>query len=127
MPDDIAIETKADYLLVTISDNVITTDRALEILNFIAEQSDKFNHDKVLLDERTVQQRDVTSTDILKLSIEMAKKGLHKIYIAFWCKEELINNHSDLLKLFTQTHEYVIQHFSEQDAAIDWLNSKNQG
>ena len=127
MQDKVQIEKKDGYILVTLSDTVITKSRALEILNLIAEKSATFDCNKVLLDERSVQSREVTSAEILKLSIHMAKKGLHKINIAFWCKSKLIDRDSNLLRLFTFTNEYMIQYFTERNEALAWLEVEDQG
>lgn len=124
MSDKVEVVKKSDYILVTITDTVITKDRALEIINIIAEQCIRHKCNKILLDERSVESRQVSPVEILKLSIEMAKKGLHKIYIAFWCKRVLIDKDSNLLRLFTHTNEYVIQYFTEHNKAIAWLKDK---
>lgn len=125
MTGNVGIEKKDDYLLVTIQDNVITKKRASEILGFISEQSNKLKCNKILLDERTVESRDVTTDDILKLSIDMTKKGPDKIYIAFLCNRNLINKDTKLLRMFTYTNEFVLQYFTEQNEAVAWLQEKN--
>jgi len=126
MIDNVKIEKQEDYLLVTISDIVITNNRAHEILSLISEQCTALKCKKVLLDERTVESREVSTTEILKLSIEMVKKGLHKNHIAFWCKSRLINKDSILLRLFTHADESVIQYFTERNEAEAWLKVKGQ-
>ncbi len=121
----IQVEQKDDYLLVIISDVVITLKRALEILESIAEYCKKFDCNKVLLDERTVQRRDISGAEVLDISVGMSKIGLYKIFIAFWCKRELIDEQSGMLRLFSQTDEFMIQHFSQEHHAVNWLNSKS--
>jgi hypothetical protein len=114
-------EKKEDYLLVTISDVVINFQRAHEIFNFIGEECRRLNCNKVLLDERSVTSRELTSVKIMNLSKEMAKKGLNKIHIAFWCQVNLINKDSELLRLYTYNNGYVVQYFTERETAIAWL------
>lgn len=120
----IKVEQIEDYLLVTISDVVITSNRALEILGTIAKYCKKYDCNKVLLDERTVQRRDISGTEVLDISVGMSKIGLYKIFIAFWCKRELIDEQSGLLRIFTQADEFMIQHFSHEHHAVDWLKSR---
>ena len=113
-----------DYLLVTITDMVITVKRAEEILIRVGVECSSLNCKMVLLDERTVETREVPSHEIMKLSLDMERLGLNKIYMAFWCQPQLINRDSDLLSLFTYKNEYVVQHFSEKEEAISWLNTQ---
>lgn len=121
MSNNIKIEKVDGYLLVTLSDTVITKDRALEILGDIAEQSKLLKCNKVLLDERTVESREVTGGEIMKISIDMARQELHKIRIAFWCKSGLINGDSSMLGQLTYTDEHVVRHFIVRDEALAWL------
>ena len=112
-----------DYLMAAIADTVITVKRAQEILARIGVECSSLNCKIVLLDERTVETREVPSHEIMKLSHEMEKLGLDKIYIAFWCQPQLINRDSNLLSLFTYKNEYVVQHFSKKEEAIAWLKT----
>lgn len=113
-----------DYLVATIADTVITVKRAQEILARIGVECSSLNYKIVLLDERTVETREVPSHEIMKLSHEMQKLELDKIYMAFWCQPQLINRDSNLLSLFTFKNEYVVQHFSEKEEAIAWLKTQ---
>lgn len=124
MSKNIEFSKVDDYLLATIEDTVITVDRAQEILTKIGVECSNLNCSKVLLDETTVESREVPSHDIMKLSQEMKKQGLDKIHMAFLCQPQLVNRDSNLLKLFTFKNEYVIQHFSEKGEAIAWLKSQ---
>lgn len=126
MTDKIKIEKTEDYILVTIPDKVITPKRAQEILNQIGEESIKFHCNKVLLDERTVERRDVPSTEIMQLSVGLTKSGSNKIYIAFLCDSKLIDRDAELLRLFTYKNEYLIQYFSASNAVIAWLKTLNE-
>jgi hypothetical protein len=124
MTESVKFTKQRDYLLATLSDTVITTQRAEEILARISEECARDHFIKVLLDERTVERRDVTSLDIMKLSAGIARQRVAKIYMAFWCQPQLINEDSDRLSLYTYTDEYIIRHFSEGDAAIAWLGAQ---
>jgi len=115
-----------DYLMAAIADTVITVKRAQEILARIGVECSSLNCKIVLLDERTVETREVPSHEIMKLSHEMEKLGLDKIYVAFLCQPQLINRDSDLLSLFTYKNEYVVQHFSEKEEAIAWLKTQRK-
>jgi hypothetical protein len=118
------IDKKEDYLLVTISDVVISFQRAEEILDLIGEECVKSNCNKVLLDERSVESRELTEPDIMKLSNDMIKEGLNKIYMAFWCQAHLRNKYSGLLRLFTFENKYMVQHFTDSKPAIAWLRNQ---
>ena len=124
MIEDIEFTKENNYLLVRITDSVITTQRAHEILSRIGEECSSMKCTKVLLDERLVEKREVSSQKILELSNDMAKEGLNEIYIAFWCHPKLINNDSQLLSAFTYKNKYIIQHFSEKAIAVKWLSEK---
>jgi len=126
MTGNIKFENKDDYLLVTISDTVITLDRANEILSQISKQSLKQGCNRVILDERTVETRDVTTADILKISSDIVNKNLHKIYIAFWCNNKLINKDAKLLRMFTYQNEFLIQHFTDFNEAIEWIKNRSK-
>ena len=123
MHNNIQFSIQDDYLLATVSDTIITVPRAQEILSQIGVECKISNCKKVLLDERTVEKREVLSHEIMKLSHDMAETGLNKIYMAFWCQPQLINKDSNLLSVFTFKDEYVVQHFSDREEAILWLSS----
>ena len=124
MSEKIEFSKFDDYLLATIEDTVITVKRAQEILTRIGVECSSLNCKNVLLDERTVETREVPSHEIMKLSHEMEILGLELIYMAFWCQPQLINRDSDLLSAFTYKNEYVVQHFSEKEEAIAWLKTQ---
>lgn len=126
MTDQIEFEQKDGYLLVTITDSVIIPQRAREILNLIGEESQKLKCNSVLLDERSVERRDVSHSEIMQLSKDMPKTGLNNINIAFWCKNNLIDEDAELLRVFTYTNEYIIKHFTDSDEAITWLKTKRR-
>ena len=118
--------TKHDnYLLVCISDNVITVERAQEILARIGEECSSLNYKKVLLDEMSVERREVPPKEIKKLAFDFKKNKLNKVYMAFLCQPHLVGYDSHLLSLYTYKAEFIIQHFTKIDQAIDWLNKKD--
>ena len=110
-----------DYLLTTIPDTSITVDRAQEILENISLECSRLHCNKVILDERSVNIREIPPHEIMKLSEKIKTMGLNKIHIAFWCQSHLINRDSSLLSAFTFNTEYVIKHFSNKEEAIIWL------
>ncbi len=121
MTDQFDFEKKDGYLLVTISDTVITPERAHEVLELIGDECGRLNCNKVLLDERTVQRRDVPRPEILKLGKDFPAKALNKVNIAFLCKKHLIDEDAKLLRIFSFANEYLIKHFADIDEAINWL------
>ncbi len=124
MSKDIIFSKQDNYLLASITDVLITPDRAQEILTRISEECYKNNFNKVILDERTVERREVPPPKIMKLKNVM-RKGLERIHIAFWCQPHLINDDSKKLSIYTFTKEYIIKHFAEKDKAIAWLKQNN--
>lgn len=125
MTENIKFSKHDDYLLVIISDIIITVERAQEILTRIGVECSSSNSNKVLLDERSVERREVPSHKIMGLSQDIEKKGLNKIYMAFWCQPHLIDKDSNLLSLFTFNNENIIQHFSDKEEALAWLNNQH--
>lgn len=124
MDENITFTKHRDYLLVSISDKVITVERAQEILARIGEECSGLKCKKVLLDERSVEKRKVPPKDIKKLAFDFNNNRVDKIYIAFFCQPDLIDYDSHLLGLYTYKAEFIIRHFTNEDKAIDWLSSK---
>lgn len=106
------------YLLATLSETIITSERAIEILKRIGEECEKINCQKVLLNELTVEKRNLKNYEVFKIS-----EDVPKVYLAFLCKPELIDKSADMLSVFTFTNEYVVKHFSEEEPALEWLLS----
>ena len=125
MNNDITFTKHDNYLLVCISDKVITVDRAQEILARIGEECSSLNYKKVLLDEMSVERREVPPKEIKKLAFDFKKNNLNKVYIAFLCQPHLVGYDSHLLSLYTYKTEFIIQHFTNKENAIEWLNTKN--
>ena len=125
MTKNIKLSRHDNYLLAIISDIIITVERAQEILTRIGMECSSLNLNKVLLDERSVEKREVPSHKIMELSQKIEQQGLNKVHLAFWCQPHLINKDSNLLSLFTFNNEYIIQHFSDKEEALAWLNNQH--
>ena len=125
MDKDITFTKHNDYLLVCISDKVITVERAQEILARIGEECSSLNYTKVLLDEMSVERREVPPKEIKKLAFDFKKNKLNKVYMAFICQPHLVGYDTHLLSLYTYNTEFIIQHFTNKENAIEWLNTKN--
>jgi len=124
MSKDIIFSKQDDYLLASISDALITPDRAQEILTLISEECSKNNVNKVILDERTVEKREIPPHEIMKLKDLIKKEDLDTIHMAFWCQPHLINDDSDKLSVYTFTKEYIIKHFAEKNKAVAWIKTR---
>ena len=124
MYDNITFSCQDDYLLVSITDRVITFERAQEILSRIGEECTSLNCKKVLLDEMSVERREVPPSQIKQLAFDLKKNNLDKVYIAFLCQPHLVGYDSHLLSLYTYMTEFVIQHFTSKEEAVDWLDQK---
>lgn len=124
MNENITFTKHDDYLLACISDKVITVKRAQEILALIGEECSSLNYKKVLLDEMSVERREVPPKEIKKLAFDFNKNKSNEVYMAFLCQPHLVDYDSNLLRLYTYTAEFIIQHFTNKEKAIDWLNKK---
>ena len=124
MKNEITFTCQDDYLYVSISDNVITAERAREILARIGEECADQKCNKVLLDELSVERREVDRKEIEKLAFDFKKNKLDKVYMAFLCRPHLVGFDSNLLSLYTYTAEFIVRHFSDKEEAIEWLNDK---
>ena len=125
MNENIAFTKQDGYLLVSISDKVITVERAQEILARIGEECSSLNCKKVLLNEMSVERREVPPNEIKKLAFDFKKNNLSKVYMAFLCQPHLVGYDSHLLSLYTYNTEFIIQHFTNKENAIEWLNTNN--
>ena len=124
MYEDIIFTCTDDYLLVSISDKLITFERAQEILARIGKECSSLNCKKVLLDEMSVERREVSPDKIKQLAFDIKKNKLDKVYIAFLCQPHLVGYDSHLLSLCTYMTEFIIQHFTNKDEAVEWLVKK---
>ena len=125
MSRNITFTKNDDYLLVSITDEVITVERAQEILARIGEECADSNYERVLLDEMSVERRDVHPKEIEKLAFDFEKNKLNKVYIAFLCQPHLVGFDSNLLSLYTYNAEFIVKHFTDKEKAIDWLSNKS--
>ena len=125
MNKNITFAKNDDYLLVSITDEVITVERAHEILAQVGEECANLNYKKVLLDEMSVERREVHPKEIEKLAFDFEKNKLNKVSIAFLCQPHLVGYDSNLLSLYTYNAEFIVKHFTDKEKAIDWLNTKN--
>jgi len=125
MNQNITFAKNDDYLLVSITDEVITVERAHEILAQVGEECANLNYKKVLLDEMSVERREVHPKEIEKLAFDFEKNKLNKVSIAFLCQPHLVGYDSNLLSLYTYNAEFIVKHFTDKEKAIDWLNTKN--
>lgn len=117
----IGLHDKESYLLATIADTVITPQRAKSIFKTIGDECRKHNCQKVLLDEMTVEMREVKNHEIHSIS-----GYFPDVQMAFLCKPELIDQASKLLGVFTFLNGYVMRHFCIKEEAIDWLMSPSK-
>ena len=125
MNDNIEFSKQDDYLLATILDTVITTQRAQEILTAIGIECSNQSCNKILLDERTIEKREVSPDEIENLAEDIEKNKLNKVFMAFLCQPHLINLDSNLLSLYSEFNEFVIKYFTDTDKAVAWLNKQN--
>lgn len=125
MNEELTFKKKDGYLLASISDKVITVERAREILAQIIEECSSSNCKTVLLDEMSVESREVPAGEIEKLAFDFNKNRPDKIHIAFLCQPHLVGYDSHLLCLYTYMSEFIIRHFTNKEEAIDWLNNKS--
>ena len=121
MSDDIKFTELDDYLLVTIQDKIITLNRAQEILAQVGKKCTSIKCNTVLLDEVSVQKREIPPTEIEKLAHDSVNNNLNKLYMAFLCQPHLIDYDSNMLSLYTSMYEFITQHFSHKEEAIAWL------
>ena len=109
---------KDAYLVATISDTTITLQRAESILDAIDAECQKANCQKVLLNELTLETREIASHELRKVF-----EKLPNIRMAFLCKPQMIDIKAKLLSAFTFTEGYGAKHFTDEVKAIQWLTS----
>lgn len=124
MKENITFTAHDDYLLARISDKVITFERAQDILAQIGEECTRQNYKKVLLDEMSVERREIPPEEIKKLAFDYRKNNPDKVYMAFLCQPHLVGYDSHLLSLYTYVAEFIIKHFTNEKQATDWLDAK---
>jgi len=104
------------YLLVTISDTVITPQHAISNFKFINDECQKANCRKVLLNALTVEKRDISNHEIREIGEQIGN-----IQLALYCKPELLDQAARLLSAVTYSDGYIVKHFGAEDEAKNWL------
>jgi len=107
------------YLVATIQDTTVNSQRARKVLESIDSECQKYGCRKVLLDELALESRNIAGHEIYGIS-----DIIPNIYLAIQCKPELIDNHAKLFSALTFADGYMVRHFSIKDEAIEWLMSK---
>lgn len=114
------VENEA-YLVATIADRKMNARRAISILKLIALECVRHNCSKVLLDESTLETREIENHEIRSIT-----ENMPDIHLACLCKPELIDEKSRLLNALSFTDGYIVRHFSETNEALGWLLSKSK-
>jgi len=107
---------KHDYLVATLPDTTINSQRARAVFESIHGLCQQYNCRKVLLNELALESRKIPSHELRGISEIIAD-----LHLAFLCRPELIDNHARLLSAMTFTDDYRVKHFSVEDEAVDWL------
>jgi len=107
---------KHDYLVATLPDTTINSQRAQAIFKSIHGLCQQYNCRKVLLNELALESRKIPSHELRAITEIIAD-----LHLAFLCRPELIDNHARLLSAMTFADDYRVKHFSVKDEAVDWL------
>jgi len=105
-----------DYLLATLPDTTMTSQRARAVFQSIHGLCQKYNCRKVLLNELALESRKIPNHELRGISEIIAD-----LHLAFLCRPELIDNHAMLLSAMTFADDYRVKHFSVEREAVDWL------
>lgn len=106
------------YLLATINETVITAEGAKAILKSVGDECKKLNCRRVLLNELTVEKREVVNHELREIG-----NGISGLKIGFLCKPALMDKSARLLSAITYAGKYKVRHFSVEDEAINWLTT----
>lgn len=109
---------KQPYLSVTVSDKVITAQGAISNLKLINDYCAKNNCRKVFMDALAVEKREIANHEMRRVGEQISD-----IRLAFYCKPELVDQSARLLSAITYSDGYVVQCFSSEDEAKNWLIS----
>ena len=109
---------KDNYLLATIPDHSIDSQRAQSIITAINEKCNKLNCRKVLLNELSLKSRKIDNHELREIC-----ELLPNIRLAFLCQPELIDKKARLLSALSFSGEYLARHFDLENDAVMWLNS----
>ncbi len=110
---------KGGYLVATIPDTVINSQRARTILKSVDNERQKYNCRKVLVNEMALERRKIASHEIRGFT-----EIIPDIRLAFLCRPELIDNNTRLFSALSFTDDYMVRHFSVKGEAINWLMSQ---
>lgn len=104
------------FLLATISDKTINSQRAKSIFESIDNECQKLNCRKVLLNELTLEKRKIANHELRSVS-----ENMPNVRLAFLCQPELVDQKAKLFSALTFADDYVAKHFSVEAEAIKWL------
>jgi len=107
---------KHKYLVATLPDTTINSQRARTVFESIHGLCRQYNCRKVLLNELALESRKIPSHELRGISELIAD-----IHLALVCRPELIDNHAMLLSAMTFADDYRVKHFSAENEAVDWL------
>jgi len=105
-----------DYLVATLPDTTINSQRARAVFESIHGLCRQYNCRKVLLNELALESRKIPSHELRGITELLAD-----IQLALLCRPELIDGHARLLSAMTFTDDYKVKHFSVEHEAVDWL------
>ena len=105
-----------DYLVATLPDTTINSQRARAVFESIHGLCRQYNCRKVLVNELALENRKIPSHELRAISEIIAD-----LHLALLCRPELIDSHARLLSAMTFTDDYRVRHFSVEDEAVDWL------
>lgn len=111
---------KHEYLVATLPDTTINSQRARAIFRSIHGLCRQYNCRKVLLNELALESRTIPSHELRGISEIIAD-----LHLACLCRPELIDSHARLLSAMTFADDYRVKHFSVEDEAVDWLVSQH--
>jgi len=111
---------KHDYLVATLPDTTINSQRARTVFRTIKGECQKHNCRKVLLNELALESRKIPSHELRSIS-----EFLADIHLALLCRPELIDDHAKLLSAMTFADDYRVKHFSVEHEAVNWLVSQH--
>ncbi len=124
---DMEIIKKKDHLRLTLFVTKLTLECVKDVLKLISEKSSHFNCNKVLLDERSIKERNISPEEIMQSSKISRQHGLHNVFTAVLCNPNLIDKNSERFSLFTFTDKHILQFFAEEAKALEWLKAQKSG
>ena len=119
MNTKVKLFNKKKYVLVTLTETVITLELSKRIFKSIRGACEKFNCQKVLLNGLTLEKRELANHQLREIA-EMYPN----IKIAFLCRPELIDKQAAFFSAVTYSEGYMTTYFSVKVQALDWLMSQ---